>query len=551
MTTTAETKSKQEFDNAARAYILAMKQGKKPQERPDVGTFWDEMVEILERNYTRFRGDPASMAGVIETMCKEFPALADLLKPNTSPLQGEELGFPALPESAYLPPELARGACPELDTYIAYGKQASPEGYDDFHPFCGLWGFSAVPARRVYLELEDHRFYTNLMIVLCARTTLVAKTETANVAKKMLYHAGLDHLLLGDRITPQKMLSDMAGIYVPASYADMEPEKQRRVEQRLSMPGQRAWHYDEFGKFVQAMLRKGSSMADFAELFLKFDQCPPHYTNATIVRDMEPIEKPYLTLLGTMTPANIKESAKRGAEFWGDGFWARFSFICPPPEFFRTQTWKIGALPFPQELISALRNWHDRLGVPRAYITEIPDKKGEPSGRFKIERENLPECRCSISEDAWNAYDRYRTALRAMTATAKNHDLDGNYGRLPETAMRMAVIMASLSNNNRIELRHWAKAQELAEILRRNLHELYAQVNISGTIESVKYTIEEEVIKHLSRHGALTLNTLRHSYMKKWSVKEVEEALRGLKRSGMVVEFTTSQSVKYKLVDES
>lgn len=537
-------------DAHAREYFLAMKEGKKPEVRPDVGTVWQRLAEDLERAYAKALGDLEAISRVFSTYEKKYPALEDLLRSSQARVQVEsvnEPGMPELPEATQLPAELSRGACPELDLYSAYSKKASPEGYDDFHPFCGLWGFSTVAARRVYLELEDHRFYPNLMVVLCARTTLVAKTETANVAKKMLYRAGLDYLLLGDRITPQKLLSDMAGVYVPSAYAEMLPEKRKCLEQRMAMPGQRAWHYDEFGKFVQAMLRRGSSAADFAELFLKLDQCPPYYSNATIVRDMEPIEKPYLTLLGTMTPANIRESAKAGSEFWGDGFWARFSFLAPPPDFFRTQTWGMGALYFPQELIDALANWHSRLGIPESCITELPDKKGEPSGRFRVSRGDLPEQGCSIMPDAWQAYDRYRTALRAMAATSHNQDLDGNYGRLPETAMRMAVIMASLSNNNQIELRHWAKAQELAEVLRKNLHELYAQVNTVSPIETTKAIVEHEILKHVRKHGPMTLNVLKNSYMKKWSVEEIEHGLKVLKRTKMIEEFATSHSVKYRL----
>jgi len=40
--------------------------------------------------------------------------------------------------------------------------------------------------------------------------------------------------------------------------------------------------------------------------------------------------------------------------------------------------------------------------------------------------------------------------------------LDGSYGRHHEKALRVAALSASWENDGKIELRHWAKAQEMA-----------------------------------------------------------------------------------------
>lgn len=386
---------------------------------------------------------------------------------------------------------------------------------------------------------------------------MFAKSFTAKVVKDILYELHLGYVLAPNRVTPQKLLSDMAGMYVPTNYAELDPEKQERQRKRLSMPQVKGIIWDELGKFIRAMLRKNSTNADFIDIFLEFDACPEEYENATISRGGESIEKPYLALLGNITPPDLKENAKAGADFWTDGVWARFSFVVAPPatpdmihdEIDDDDDDEEPAIP--KELLEKLKAWHNRLGIPHCTIDEQLDKNNNPNGKFTIYRDPLPEQECVVDKEVKRAWKRYRIALRKMCLTFPHKDFHGSYNRLPETAMRMAVIMASLSNNNHVEMRHWAKAQELAEILRRYLHELYAQVNADDSAgETAKATVEEEIIKHLERHGALTLNTLRHSYMRKWSVKEIEEALRGLKRIGTVIEFSTSHSVKFKLADD-
>lgn len=543
-------------DNNARMYFQALQAGRKPAQRPDIGQFWESITQTLERAYEKAHGDPDAMQRAIEALGKRNPALVDLLAPEP-PLQGrtgqdtpevDELGMRALPVSAQLPKDAAIGACPGLDEFVAYSSQAAPEAYPDAYPISGIWCFSAVAGRRVYLQLGPKKIYPNLYFAICARTTIVSKTETINVGKQLLQEAGFGHWLLPDRLSPQKLMSDMAGVMVPANFADLTSAQQERERKKLAVPGQKAWYYDEFGKLVQSITRKGSSMTDFSELLLQMYNCPSVYENSTISRGNEPIEDPFLTIIGSMTPANIRESAKRGSELWTDGFWARFGLICPPRDFIETNTWDMEPMSLPRTLITALQEWHERLGSPDCWIAPLTKENGDPTGKYQIEREAIKETACSITREAYGGYKRYREALRAMIVASTNEDLDGNYGRLPEMALRMAIVMASLSNNNRIELRHWAKAQELAELLRKNLHELYAQIN-APTLpnETQAGRLEDEIIKHMKKYPkGITINTLRTSYLKKHSSKQLEELLEAMCRAGTAEMIKTSHAKKYK-----
>jgi hypothetical protein len=161
-------------------------------------------------------------------------------------------------------------------------------------------------------------------------------------------------------------------------------------------------------------------------------------------------------------------------------------------------------------------------------------------------------------DEILDALYAYENALLDMVEEKKiPSDLSSSYGRLHKIALRVAMLLASFEARNnpveseyggRIEMRHWARGQAFAEDRRRDLHELYAQVNLADGEGSMKATIEDEIERHLSKHGPLTLNALRTSYMKKRSVEELANALKFMKRAGIVEEFTSSGNwVKFRL----
>lgn len=232
-------------------------------------------------------------------------------------------GMPALPESAYLNPELGADACPWLDDYIAFSRKWSPREYDDFHEACAVFVLSTVAARRVSIHMGKERF-TNLYIALLARTSVYAKSTTAEIARQVLEEAGFSNLLMPDNTTPQRFISEMAN---PGLVAE---SKGNNVSLHQGC-GQRGWYYDEFGQQIAAMMRPGF-MVDFLTLLNQFDNTPPTIKNGTERRGMEIIEQPYLALLASLTPDSLRPFARKGSNLWGGGFLARFALACPPEE---------------------------------------------------------------------------------------------------------------------------------------------------------------------------------------------------------------------------
>jgi len=523
-----------------RAYLHELRtQGNIPasRERPHFGDL-DPMICLIEDVARRSRGNVRAIDRALAALASKHAALAALLNGHeqqtpTVEVTRDETSVPPLPPGVGFPSELSRGACPWLDLYEEYSHKVSPEGYDDFHLACGLWVLSTVAARRVYVPLSK-RIYTPLAIALVARTSLFAKTTTAGAAIGVLHAAGLSWLLGDDETTPQKLLADMAG-YLPPNYGELDEEQRARIRQRVAMSGQRGWYYDEFGQVINAMLKANGPMADFSGLLRRLDDCRDSYAYSTRSHGQAVIEKPYLALLANMTPADLRQHADKGNGFWRDGFWARFAFLTPPAHAFKNASFTQEEVPVPTSLQERLRHWHRSLGVPAISIDAIRDEKGNDTGRYRVVRDALPEQHCTLDRDAYRAYDAYRLALRELLAASDNQDLDGSYTRLSDRALRMAALLASLENGNRIELRQWARAQEIAEMMRRNLHELYRQVNAGQEIS----LLEDLLIDYLKiRSGeGVTIRDIRRlgpGELRRQKSEVLRSELANLVCSGMV-----------------
>ncbi len=530
---------------------------------------WQPLASLLAEQAVRFRQHPTVLQTTLRALAVREPALqrwlglsaAPLSEPGAAPSSlapeaeeaEEEEGMPPLPEDLSFPPEVSAGVWPTLDAYVAYSRQASPEAYEDFHVLVGLWVFSTVAARRIYLPLQHKRVYPTLLLVLVARPSLFAKTTTAQAGRALLQAAGLDWLLLPDRITPQKLLSDLALTTVPPGYDELPPEQQARLQHRLAMPGQRGWYLDEFGKFVRAALQPRSTMADFIELLLVLESCPPYFEHATLLRGGEVIERPSLAVLGSMTPASLRLVAQPGAELWHDGFLARFAFAVAPLREVQQQTFTPGEAEPPRALLERLRSWHERLGLPELRLEPQEGGTGGGPNRYRLQRGPLPERACQISQEAYVGYDRYRRALRTLLASSPLEDLDGAYGRLPELALKLALLNASLEQQDRreparIELAHWAKAQELAERFRLHLHRLHAQMRATSSEES----IEDHLARFLQRlppGEAVTIRDIQRrapAILRQVPAARLREALHLLLQAGEVEQLQSGSRLLYR-----
>ncbi len=467
---------------------------------------------------------------------------------NEQAVAGEASGqWRPLPESAQLDPQLAAGASSWLDSYVEFSRRESPRAWEAFHEASGLWVLSTVAARRVVVQMGgDH--YTNLYIALAARTGVHAKSTTARIAIEVLTAAGLDALLAPDECTPQAFLMALAGKEEVDWGKLTDPARERHVLRR-AFAGQRGWFYDEFGQKIAGMMREGGFMADFRGLLRRFDDCPPQHDYRSVQHGALLVQRPYLALLASLTPADLRPYAKRGGPLWGDGFWARFAFVTPPLRApLGTGRFCTGKRIIPSELVTQLRRWHERLGTPATDIRSSAERDEKKMDLSQVEVEDRPSQVCELGTGVYDAYYGYHDALSSMIVQGENEDLDGNYVRFAAKALRIAALLASLENHGVIELRHWARGQQIAEDWRRGLHDLYEQVNRANPTD--EWVREEQVVALIREKGPLTAREVRQGVWKS-SANEVNRWLDSLVRSGVLEEVQEGKTRRYHLAEDA
>lgn len=529
MTTQTPPRLPEFYRQNARVYLQSLKSGQKPDIRPEFD-IWEPVIQQAEKSFHVFKPEqrPVLMPKALESIRKmpKFGGLdvatllveptAEQAKIEPSAQDQDDSCMPPLPVSAQLDPELGKNACPLMDIYIEFSQKASYRAFNGFHPFAFLILASAVIAGRAFLQIKLKKFYSNLMIIFCAATSFYAKSFTVKIVKDCLRASGLNHLIGPNRVTAQKLLSNMARYLSNERYADASDEEKDNYKRKIAMAGQKVLFVDENGLLFNDMFARNSTNGAFIDILLEFYDCNP-YTNETVTRDSEPIDNPYLTWQGNCTPDNAKVFAKPGSPFWGTGLGARCDFVVAPPPQRQTQHAidddDNDDLPIPPIIIDELKHLHQRLGIPTVSIEEKVDDKGKPTGKFRIiPSEDFPENRVRIAPDARRAWHNYEKALEELQFDLKITDFRGSYTRLAESAMRIAVILAVVNGTDYITLPIWALAQELAETLRSYLHELWAQIN--ATDESAINKLRNDILEYLTAHPGQSVSDLQQKATK-------------------------------------
>lgn len=455
-----------------------------------------------ERQTDKIKTRHGQVAGQLINPLKEESTMINF---NTTPIFNQmNAEVPELPEEARLPDWLGQDACPWLDDYVAFSKKWSPESYHGYHEACGLFVLSTVAARRVVFNLGGVKA-TNLYILLVGRTSIHAKTTAARIGTGLLKEANLGWLLAPNEITPQKLIEIMSSKALPKNYNSLSAHAQKNALNRVRTAGQRGWFLDEFGGNIASMMQLSSVMFGIKNLIRILDSAPEDYEYSTIKRGQNLIFNPYLSILGNITIADLIPYAKKGNNLWGDGFLARFCMVVPPNDNLSFGRFPNEKRVFPESLTSPLKEWSDRLGFPEYQIIDS-------EGQKIVKCEQTIFSSLTISDETFDAYYEYRDALKMMMTNNPDHDLDGNYLRLAEKALRIAALFASLGGSECIELAHWAKAQEITEHWRVGLHELHRQVNDNNRDQPKAYikdmSHEEQILRAVSKKGIVGMREI-------------------------------------------
>jgi hypothetical protein len=229
---------------------------------------------------------------------------------------------------------------------------------------------------------------------------------------------------------------------------------------------------------------------------------------------------------------------------WGDGFWARFAFVTPPSNERKRGRFPQGERVIPLEILDPLRAWHQHLGIPNARVEVLENGSSSTQVVSSADWVSAP---CILGEGVYDAFYRYQEALLDIVEMHHNHDLDGNYVRLAEKALRVAMLLASLENDGGIELRHWARAQAIAERWRANLHALYQQVNESSPFQAVP--VEDKVLDVVERLKEPTAREVAQM-IHRLSPYQATQCLDKLTEQGVLVANDTGRTIRYSLPTE-
>jgi hypothetical protein len=90
--------------------------------------------------------------------------------------------------------------------------------------------------------------------------------------------------------------------------------------------------------------------------------------------------------------------------------------------------------------------------VPTLKVVERLDEDGKGASKFDLFVPPTSPHVVELGDGVRDAYYGYHDALQHLAHEMPNDDLSGNYLRFSEKALRIAILLGSLENHNRIEM---------------------------------------------------------------------------------------------------
>lgn len=407
-----------------------------------------------------------------DATAKTTPSLRQILNgstPTPTPARTPHTDVPALPNAATAIYAYTAPCAQWLDDYVAYAIQAAPKTPRSFHVAAGLFAISCAIARRLMFPVSDTVIYPNLYLLFCADSTQYAKSTGFRILRKTFARAGLTHLLLPQRMTPQAMIEDLS-LNVPGSYhlADEHTRQQWLLERAFA--AQRGWALDEaqglFDSFDQDF------NTGLLPMILDFYECPDETTEQTKSRWRVTVRDIYLSFFGASTPAGMRKHFANQT-LWDNGLWARMALLTPtePP------SWKFWppSVTTPTAVTDGLQRVAYLFPVPSASLREVETSDGKQK-KVRINGAQPPAA-ALLAAGVWEAWEAYSRAVGFDLLDHVQPELRPPYGRLGTQAIKVAMLLAAIDTDEppvTIQLRHFARAQQIVEGWRESLHRIRA-----------------------------------------------------------------------------
>lgn len=451
---------------------------------------------------------------------------------------------PQLPDNAQIDYNLGKGVCTWFDDAVKECAIYSPRTFDGFHTATVLWTLVTAAAGRVSSDLlGTHKTSINIAMVGDSGLT---KSTTARFGKTVLEKAGLNFLFLPDRTTTEALLQNMGG-HVRSDFNELPADEKENEAASICFANVRGWYMDELGKEIRIMKRDGSNSNGLLSVILTFSDAT-EYKNITKHNGNDYIKNPYLATLGNSTPTDIEPLIKNKSDLWTDGFFARMLFVTPPKGFKAPKGRTPLGYEIPDRIVKPLIDWHTRLGIPESGCIDAITEQ--------IIIEPVPHTKLHFSGDAYEAFYGYYDGLVDIADELDQPLMKANYQRFANFAARLAVLFASFDGYATVELKHWAKAQQIIEQFRGYLHDLFDNVTNSSGLNQYE-ELQNRVGKALATPTAFKRNG--HTF------PELEKALKldnpaqllkvlkymGNENVGLIESYTTKQGKeRFKLTKD-
>lgn len=298
----------------------------------------------------------------------KYQTIQQAIIDNATRLADPEFKIEILPEDSF------------IRVYVESMKELT-DAYPEYHLCASLSLLSLAVDKNVEIYTKPHVQYTNLWCLLLGESTISRKTTALNLARDVLFYAGLEGRRIPEDFSPEALLDFLS-----------------RTPHAIFLK-------DEFADFLAKMKRSYAFGMD--ALFCALYSNPPSYVRK-LRKETFTIDDPYLCLLGATVPRSVLKMMKD--EDIDTGFLPRFLIVMP--ERFKPRMRIDGLDPNTEQMKAKLGVWlkdiHEALLKSREWNDAcvraiIEDEALEMYNTFCEEKENEFFELSDVDKSRWGA----------------------------------------------------------------------------------------------------------------------------------------------------